>query len=189
MIHGTAGLMHGAEGRTLPTGANDNEAGTAWFRSLGDSELDRAYRLAGFLLGDASEAEDATQDALARAWGQRARLRDDSSAQAWFDRILVNVCRDRMRRHRIVRWLLISGSETNATADPFAATLARDAFLRSVAELDVEHRIVVVLRFAADLPDGGDARRLGVPVGTVKSRLHYALRRLRRAMPDEGFER
>jgi RNA polymerase sigma-70 factor, ECF subfamily len=189
MIHGTAGLMRGAEGRTLPTGSNDTEAGKAWFRSLGDTEFDRAYRLAGFLLGDAAEAEDATQDALARAWGQRARLRDGSSAQAWFDRILVNVCRDRMRRRRIVRWLPISGSETNTAADPFAATLARDAFLRSVAELDVEHRIVVVLRFAADLSIDDIAQRLGVPVGTVKSRLHYALRRLRRGMPDEGLER
>jgi RNA polymerase sigma-70 factor (ECF subfamily) len=189
MIHGDAGLMRGAKGRALASGRDDDAAGQAWFRSLGDRELDRAYRLAGFLLGDAGEAEDATQDALARAWDQRSRLRSGASVQAWFDRILVNLCRDRMRRRRIVRWTPISGTETSPVDDPFAAILARDAFLRAVAELDVDHRIVVVLRFAADLSIDAIAERLDVPAGTVKSRLHYALRELRRGAAERDPER
>jgi RNA polymerase sigma-70 factor (ECF subfamily) len=179
MIHGTAGLMRGAEGRALARGREDASIEPDWFRSLGERDLDRAYRLAGFLLGDATEAQDATQDALTRAWGRRDRLRSDASAQAWFDRILVNVCRDRMRRRRVIRWTPMSEGESNAAADPFAAALARDAFLRTVAELDVDQRIVVVLRFAADLSIDAIAERLAVPPGTVKSRLHYAMRRLR----------
>ena len=186
MIHGDAGLMRGAKGRALASGRDDDPVGQAWFRSLGDGELDRAYRLAGFLLGDAGEAEDATQDALARAWSQRDGLRNEASAQAWFDRILVNVCRDRMRRRRIVRWTPISGTETSPVTDPFAATLARDAFLRAVAALDFDHRIVVVLRFAADLSIAAIAERLDAPAGTVKSRLHYALRKLRRDAMERG---
>jgi RNA polymerase sigma-70 factor (ECF subfamily) len=172
---------HGPRVRALSIEGERETAGRAWFRTLGDAELERAYRLAGFLLGDASDAEDATQDALARAWSQRRGLRSAASAQAWFDRILVNVCRDRLRRRRIVRWIPISGGEPNTTADPFAEALSRDAFLRVLSTLDPDHRIVVVLRFWADLSLDSIAERLGVPVGTVKSRLHYALRDLRLA--------
>ena len=181
MVPGAVGLIHAGRERALATTRPDEPIGSAWFRALGTPELDRAYRLAGFLLGDAAEAEDATQDALTRAWEQRSQLRDEASAQAWFDRILVNVCRDRMRRRRIVHWTPIAGSEVSAAADPFAGALARDAFLRAVAELDVDHRIVVVLRFAADLSIEAIAARLAIPVGTVKSRLHYALRDLRQS--------
>lgn len=189
MIHGTSKLMRGAEGRALATGRQNEVTAPDWFRSLGERELDRAYRLAGFLLGDAAEAEDATQDALTRAWRQRAGLRSDASAQAWFDRILVNICRDRMRRRRIIRWMPISEGEANAAADPFAAALSSDAFLRTVAVLDVDQRIVVVLRFAADLSIDAIANRLSVPTGTVKSRLHYALRRLKQVADDGDDER
>ena len=72
-----------SEGRTL-TLEGDRSAGAAWFHTLSDRELDRGYRLAGFILGDGREAEDATQDALARAWDRRATLRNLDSAQAWF---------------------------------------------------------------------------------------------------------
>jgi len=61
---------------------------------LASGELDRAYRLAGLILADQHEAQDATQDALLRAWRSAASLRDPAGFQAWFDRILVNVCRD-----------------------------------------------------------------------------------------------
>jgi DNA-directed RNA polymerase specialized sigma24 family protein len=97
--------------RTLNGQAQTSDPGTTWFRTVGRHEIDRAYRLAGFILGDAREAEDATQDALARAWRQGSSLRHRDSAQAWFDRILVNVCRDRLRQRRPrVRWAEMEGA-------------------------------------------------------------------------------
>ena len=170
------------EGRfRTPAGQHAGEsAGATWFRTVGRHELDRAYRLAGFILGDAREAEDATQDALMRAWRQHRSLRDLGSAQAWFDRILVNVCRDRLRRRRpSIRWAEVGERETSAAADPFAALLARDALLRALANLSPDHRIVLVLRFWADLTVDAVADRLGIPTGTVKSRIHYAIQALR----------
>ena len=173
-------------------GLSDEErlesAGRAWFRSVGTLQLDRAYRLAGFILGDAREAEDATQDAMLRAWHQRDTLRDLHKAQAWFDRILVNVCRDRLRRKRPrISW--IDGDEDAAglppTVDPFVALIARDAVLRGMTRLDPDHRIVLVLRFWADLSVDAIADRLDIPPGTVKSRLHYAMRDLRSAIGRE----
>jgi len=165
--------------RTL-TDQAEVEPGATWFRTVGRDEIDRAYRLAGFILGDAREAEDATQDALARAWRQRSSLRRFDAAQAWFDRILVNVCRDRLRQRRPrVRWVELDEGLPTTGADPFAAFIARDAVLRATAALPVDQRIVVVLRFWADLSVDAVAERLGVPTGTVKSRLHYALAAMR----------
>jgi RNA polymerase sigma-70 factor (ECF subfamily) len=175
-----------SEGRTLAL-EGDRSAGEAWLRTLSDREFDRAYRLAGFILGDGRDAEDATQDALTRAWDRRATLRSVDAAQAWFDRILVNACRDRMRgRGSRVRWLALDEGVARMT-DPFVEAIESDRMMRALAKLDPEHRIVVVLRFWADLQLDAIAERLGVPLGTVKSRLHYALRDLRRTIgPDEA---
>lgn len=177
---------HDGRFRTL-TDQAEAEPGARWFRTVGRDEIDRAYRLAGFILGDAREAEDATQDALARAWRQRSSLRRLDAAQAWFDRILVNVCRDRLRRRRPrVRWAEIDEGLPSLAADPFAALIARDAVLRATSALPVDQRIVVVLRFWADLPVAEIAERLDVPAGTVKSRLHYAMRTMRATLEDPG---
>ncbi len=71
MIAVIGSRIHEPRGRALSTRGEAETAGREWFLALGDRELERAYRLAGFLLGDAREAEDATQDALGRAWTQR----------------------------------------------------------------------------------------------------------------------
>jgi RNA polymerase sigma-70 factor (ECF subfamily) len=153
---------------------------------LADGELDRAYRLAGLILGDQHEAQDATQDALLRAWRSAASLRDPGGFQSWFDRILVNVCRDRLRRRRKVRLVDMDDAVSMATIrDPFTTVLDQDEVLRAMASLDDDHRIVIVLHYWADLTLEGVADRVGWPVGTVKSRLHRALATIR-ARIDAG---
>ena len=152
----------------------------ARFLGFASAELDRAYRLAGLLLGDASEAEDATQDALVRAWRSSGSLRDASSFQAWFDRILVNVCRDRLRRRRQIRFIALDGvPEAQGRTDPFKQVLDADEVVRGIAGLDMDLRTVVILRYWADLTVEDIALRLDWPIGTVKSRLHRALERMR----------
>jgi RNA polymerase sigma factor (sigma-70 family) len=141
--------------------------------------LDRAYRLAGLLLGNAPEAEDAVQDALAVAWQSFDQLRDVDKFGGWFDRIVANGCRDRLRRRNTVRFIPIADGVDPAGRDPFQAFLERDALLGGLDGLSADERAVVVLRFWADLPLEGIAERLDWPLGTVKSRLHRALGRLR----------
>jgi RNA polymerase sigma-70 factor (ECF subfamily) len=148
------------------------------FLRLARHELDRAYRLAGLLLADHSEAEDAVQDALIRAWHRRTTLRDSAGFPAWFDRILVNGCRDRLRRRRRVRFLELDLAREPAIRDPFRAILDRDEATRALTVLDADQRVVVILHYWADLTLEAVAERTGWPVGTVKSRLHHALRRL-----------
>src|SRR6266540_3864812 len=67
------------------------------FRALADRHLDASYRLAHVILGQRAEAEDATHDAFVTAWSKWSTLRDPELFEHWFDRILVNTCRNHMR--------------------------------------------------------------------------------------------
>jgi RNA polymerase sigma-70 factor (ECF subfamily) len=154
---------------------------------LADGELDRAYRLAGLILGNQTDAQDATQDALLRAWRAAASLKDPTGFQPWFDRILVNVCRDYLKRRDKVRFVMMDDAvSTGASGDPFARVLDRDEATRAMASLDDDHRIVIVLHYWADLTLEGVAERVGWPVGTVKSRLNRALVTMRDRLDPAG---
>lgn len=183
MLFRTAPALELREGH-LGT-ARAGEAGER-FLHLANGELDRAYRLAGLILGNQAEAEDATQDALFRAWQSMGSLRDPAGFQAWFDRILVNICRDRLRRRRRITFIPIDPESAEPDRrDPFRAVLDRDEVLRAMSHLDTDERLVVVLHYWADLTLDGVAERLGWPVGTVKSRLNRGLNEIRHVL-DTG---
>ena len=154
---------------------------------LARAESADAYRLAGYLLGDATEAQDAVQDALIKAWRSWPNLRNPEAFGPWFERIVVNVCRDRMRRHRTLRMVDLDAAGEVESADPFGSMFAGDEVAGAVARLGSDHRIVIALRFWRDLTLEQIAETLGVPLGTVKSRLHYALAALRTEL--KGMER
>lgn len=135
-----------------------------------------AFRLAGYLLGDSDEAEDAVQDATERAVRAWPRLKDETKFDGWFDRILVNVCRDRAKHRPRIRAYTDVDSPSE---DPFRRILERDVLGRAIASLPADQRVVVVLRFWRDMSLEQIADLLDLPVGTVKSRLHYGLRSLR----------
>jgi RNA polymerase sigma-70 factor, ECF subfamily len=156
------------------------ERGQAFLR-LADEHLDAAYRLARAILHDATDAQDATHDAFERAWRSWSTLRDPSRFEPWFDRILVNTCRDRLRSAGR-RATDISEEVAIASGDQFGQAHDRDLLANAIADLSPDHRVVVALRYYRDLPVDEIAVRLGVPRGTVQSRLHYALRRLHAAI-------
>ena len=155
-------------------GAGDR--GAAFLR-LADEHLDAAYRLARAILRDPTEAQDATHDAIVQAWRKWSTLRDPSRFQPWFDRILVNTCRDRLRS---TRWRArdISTEVAVVSGDPFRQAHDRDVLGTAIAALSPDHRVVVALRYYLDLTVDDIASRLGIPTGTVHSRLHYALKQL-----------
>jgi RNA polymerase sigma factor (sigma-70 family) len=121
------------------------------------------------------------------AWQKWSTLRDPSLFEHWFDRILVNTCRNRLRS--TTRWQVIdiSGALHPHGPDPAIAT-SDDRQVISVAmgRLGPDDRVVLALRFYRDLTVDEIAGRLGVRPGTVKSRLHYALRRLRETLDETG---
>jgi RNA polymerase sigma-70 factor (ECF subfamily) len=152
------------------------------FAAFDDPRLLQSYRLATLILRGRDEAEDATQEAIARAWSSWKTLRDPDRFDAWFDRILVNVCRNRMRHVRTIRVVALDDAHEMPAADSHGSTMARLTLEPAFARLNPEQRIIVVLRFWRDLSVEEIAERLGVPEGTVKSRLHYALKALREAI-------
>jgi RNA polymerase sigma factor (sigma-70 family) len=160
----------------------------AEFVRLLEPALAGGYRLAGYLLGNAIEAEDASQEALEKAWRAWRNLRDRDRAEAWFDRIVANVCKDRLRARRGVQLMDLEGDPParEGSRDPFRDALARDEVGRLVGALTADQQIVVALRFWRDLTLEEIAERLDVPLGTVKSRLHYAMRSLRGELDRQG---
>ena len=120
------------------------------------------------------------QEALIRAWRAWPRMRDPDSVGPWLDRIVANVCKTRIGARRRVRSIALNDELGVVAADPFRAALARDAVGRALERLSPEQRVVVVLRYWRDMPLEQIATRLELPLGTVKSRLHYALRLLGR---------
>ena len=158
----------------------------AVFARLGDASIRRAYGLAGYLLGDAMEAEDATQETMARAWRTRRSLRDPAAFEVWLDRILVNICRDRLRRRRTVRMVDLEASGETEARDPFRDFLARDELGSALEALTPDQRVVVVLRFWRDLSLEQISDRLGWPLGTVKPRLHHAMAAMRGRLESDA---
>jgi len=158
----------------------------AAFARLADAHLSRAYRLAAVLLGNEVEAQDAVQDAAVAAWRSFRGLRDVDRFDAWFDRILVNGCRDRLRKRGRVRLIEIESAPERATPDGSARFAEHQALVAALGRLPAEQRVAVVLRFFGDLSLDEIANRTGERTGTVKSRLHYGLIALRAAYDAAG---
>jgi len=161
--------------------AGESSARAAAFVRLADEHLDKAYGLARAILRDSVEAQDATHDAFVQAWRKWETLRDQARFEQWFDRILVNTCRELLRA---TRWQAtdISAEVAAASGDPFGQAHDRDVLGAAIAALSPDHQVVVALRFYRDLTIDDIASRLGIPSGTVQSRLHYALKRLHEAI-------
>ncbi|HVL53667.1 MAG TPA: RNA polymerase sigma factor [Vitreimonas sp.] len=147
--------------------------------------LDRAARL---ILRDPELARDAVQDGLIRAWRDLPALRDPDRFDAWLHRLTVNACLDqrRRRRRRVVEVELtpIHAPAMSDTADDHADRDLVDRVLRS---LDERGRAIVVLHYFLGLPLTEVSATLGIPVGTVKSRLHRALTEMRLAIDPNQF--
>ena len=171
--------------------AGDGSARAAAFTRLADEHLDKAYRLARAILRDEAEAQDATHDAFVQAWRKWDTLRDPARFDPWFDRILVNTCRDRLRTPSR-QATDISAEVALATGDHSGHLDDRAALGAAIATLSPDHQVVVAMRYYRDLAVEDIAGRLGIPAGTVQSRLHYALKRLHEALDagdSEGTQR
>ena len=165
------------------------DARDAAFDGLVAAELDGAYRLAGVILGDRWQAEEATHDAVVQAWLRFGSLRERDRFAAWFGRILVNICRDRLRE-KARRPIAVRAVADAPTDDRTTAVEDRLLLDDAFAALSPDHRVALVLRYYADLPVEAIAELVGVPAGTVKSRIHVAVERMRDALgADEGGSR
>ena len=157
------------------------------FASLAVAAGDRLHAVAHRILRDIDLAEDATQQALMSIWRDLPQLRDPARFDAWSYRLLVRACYAEARRTR--RWapnLRLLPADEPMAADGTSSVVDRDQLERGFRRLSIDHRAVVVLHHYLDLPLEEVAETLGVPIGTVRSRIHYAMRGLRAALDADA---
>ena len=144
---------------------------------------DRCYAVAYRILRDVERAQDAVQQAFLLAWRDLPGLRDAERFDVWLHRLLVNACYEEHRRNR--RWsthVRAFPVDEPGGPDTTVSIAERDRLERAFRRLSPEHRAVFVLHNHVGMPMDAVAEVVGVPVGTVKSRLHYAIRLLRAAI-------
>jgi len=171
----------------------------------------KGYGIAYDLLGNRAEAEEAVQEALARACESIADLRDPAAAPAWFLRIVTTMCLRTLRRRRLRRRLFgwLPGKEGEGDPAPVSADTGQDdiaermhgagavaprealedhqalgAMLGRLDQLSPQQRTALVLRYGHDLPVAQVADLIGVEVATVKTHLVRGLARLRDLMEE-----
>jgi RNA polymerase sigma factor (sigma-70 family) len=136
-------------------------------------------RVAASITGDAESARDAVQEGLARAFAARASLRRRGSVEAWLWKVVVNAARNAARRRRD------HGEPAAAEALERERDPERELVRAAVAGLPERQRLVLFLRYYADLDYAAIARVLGVRRGTVSATLNHAHAALRRSLAQE----
>ena len=162
----------------------DEEAFALLAVGVGNGLLAVAHRI----LRDVDLAKDATQQALLSIWRDLPQLRDPARFEAWSYRVLVRECYSEGKRTRAwspaaPRLLVLDPPDTT---DALSDVHDRDQLERAFRRLSVEHRAVVVLHYYMDLSITEIAETLGISSGTVKSRVHHAMRGLRAAIDADA---
>jgi RNA polymerase sigma-70 factor, ECF subfamily len=156
------------------------------FAALVDPSLARLDAAARLILRDPELARDAVQEGLLRAWRDLPGLRDPERFEAWLHRLTVNSCLDLVRRRRRRAFEVeLTPIDAPATSDPSSALADREVVDTALKGLDPGHRAVVALHYLLGMPLSDVAAALGIPLGTAKSRLHYALAAMRTSVAAE----
>jgi RNA polymerase sigma-70 factor (ECF subfamily) len=157
----------------------DEEAFDALARQVGD----RCMAIATWILRDADLAEDAVQAALVRAWRELRTLREADRFEAWLHRILTNECYAEARRR--TRWsarIRVLPVPEPIESGGILTVDDRDQLERAFRRLTLEQRSVLVFHHVLGLPVPEIADRLGIPLGTAKSRLRLGTEALRASL-------
>jgi RNA polymerase sigma-70 factor, ECF subfamily len=168
-------------------------AEAALMKALYDEHAAVLWRYALRLTGDASQAEDVVQETLLRAWQHPEVIGDtERSARAWLFTVARNMIIDdrRSARHRnVVASTDEEGAPEQSTPDEVNAALDRLLIADAMAQLSTEHRAVIERSYYRGWTTAQIATDLQIAEGTVKSRLHYAVRALRLTLQELGVTR
>jgi RNA polymerase sigma-70 factor (ECF subfamily) len=158
------------------------------FEALVRAHQEIAFRTAWVSSGAADDAEDAAQEAFMKAFAALHRFRAGAQFRPWLLTIVANEARNRRRSAGRREALALRAPDQTLESSPETTVLAtesRHALLNAVNRLPDADREVVSYRYLLELSEAETAAVLGVPVGTVKSRLFRALERLRTLMVTE----
>jgi RNA polymerase sigma-70 factor (ECF subfamily) len=169
------------------------DAVDAFVRNLHERHADALYGFALRRIGDASDAADIVQEALVRAWRHQYQYDPArGSERQWLFGITRNLVSDRRRKERR-RGLRVVGDSAAHEAGALDEDLERvtdtSLVVDALGRLSGEHRTVILEAYYQGRSTSEIAERLGIPAGTVKSRLFYGLRALRAALEEDGVLR
>ena len=161
----------------------DEDAFDALVRATGDRCVGIAYRI----LRDLDLAEDAVQTAYVSAWRDLKSLREPDRFEPWLHRTLTRACYEEARKsRRFAANIRALPTEASYSPDDVLSVIDRDQLDRGIRRLSVEQRAVLVFHHYLGLPLPEVAVRIGIPLGTVKSRMHHAKRALRASLEAEA---
>ena len=148
---------------------------------------DQLHTVSHRILRDSELSADATQQALVRIWRDLPQLRDPDRFEAWAYRLVVNACYDEARKtRRMGPNVYLLPSMHPEAPDLLTPVADRDQLDRGFRRLSIDHRTVLVLHHFLDLSLDEVAATLEVPVGTVRARLHYAMRSRRASLEADA---
>ncbi len=147
----------------------------------------RFLAIAHRILRDVDRAEDALQDALVIAWRDLPSLRDPDRFDAWFHRVLTHVCiAEAARERKRITNLFVLPMDGPAAPDELLSVADRDQLDRGFRRLKPEERAILVLRHFVGYGPSEIADILGIPAGTIRSRLHHAHNAMRAALEADS---
>ena len=157
-------------------------------QELIDSHGDRLVRSACLLCGDETEAQDLVQETFVQALKSAHRFRGDSAIYTWLHGILLNLCRRYLRKQKRLVFdeePLLKETSPPCPVDESDRDFCAAGLAVALRKLSPEDREVIVLRYYEEMRIEEIARQIGASKGTVKSRLHYAVRHLEKLIPTE----
>jgi RNA polymerase sigma-70 factor (ECF subfamily) len=152
------------------------------FEALVAARLNRSFRTASAILGSEADAHDVVQEAFVATWRHLPRLRDRTKFDAWLNKMIVNRCRDALRRRRRSREVALDDALDHQSEDSTGAAADMAALTTAFERLGVDHRHLLVMHHLHRVPVADLARELGIPEGTTKWRLHAARAALAREL-------
>ncbi len=162
----------------------------ALLRALHDEHAPALWRYVVSLTGDTAQADDIVQETLLRAWRRPSVLdQSETSARAWLFTVARNLVIDGTRSARHIHEVATDVLPDAATSDDTDARLDAWLVADALSSLSWDHRAVIVHAYYGGRSTAEIARELGIPEGTVKSRMHYGLRALRLALQEKGVTR
>jgi RNA polymerase sigma-70 factor, ECF subfamily len=158
--------------------------------ALYDAHAGPVWRYVVRLTGDRASADDVVQETLLRAWRTpRILEQEPSTTRAWMFTVARHIVIDEARSARRRHERTVDELPERATGDDTDALFDAIIIQEALASLTAEHRAVIVKAYYRGLSIAQTAAELGIPDGTVKSRLHYGLRALRLALQERGVTR
>jgi RNA polymerase sigma-70 factor (ECF subfamily) len=188
MIEPFARLWHKWDMAEVERASVPGQPASLDLQELIDSHGDRLLRSACLLCGNETEAQDLVQETYVQALKSAHRFRGDSAVYTWLHGILLNLCRRHLRKQKRLVFeeeRVLKETIQPSLADEMDRDFCATGLARAVQKLSPEHREVIVLRYYEELKIEEIARQTGVSKGTVKSRLHYAVRCLEQLIPGE----